>query len=116
MAKTGKSEYLEKCKKQVHYLFSKQRILVQYVRDKKNRKTGVIIAYMNTIGRPTLRLGWSKCHMKLDEFNKYSGILKAYDVSTDTKNPPNVHSMNDAIDEMINRARRYFKVESSVAQ
>ena len=83
------TEYIESCKKLFHEVLnnSKNRVLIRYTRNKKNQKTGVIVAFRDPKNNQVY-IGISKCHLSSgDKFNKYIGIGKAIESSI-----PAVHS------------------------
>ena len=94
-------------------------MLVQYVRNYQNQKIGVVVA----TSRDTI--GWSQCSYK-DEFNKKRGLdiaLGRLLKGTNSKPVPikvnvwdtggshvvKVDIVSDTIEEMRDRARRYYK-------
>ena len=85
-------------------------ILLKYVRDRFNRRTGVIVALCVN---GEIRLGWSKCNRR-DEFNKKMGIKialgRALCAGRNTREQPKIPpSYTDELKVMYTRGLRYFK-------
>ncbi len=50
-------------------------MIIQYVRNKQREKIGVIVA-IPIFGKDSFSIGWSKCNMKLDQFDWRQGQRK----------------------------------------
>lgn len=102
---------------QVSAVLNKGKYLLYYVRDRKNRKIGLVLAYKDPhVG--CIKIGWSKCNIKLDNFNKIYGLWKAIKrakpIGVFTYNVP--HSLGQVYNRMLDRAVKYFKVEFDPAK
>ena len=77
-------------------------MLVQYIKNKRGQKIGTVVALSK------YAIGWSKCNIKLDKFDKNIGIDIAK-VRAKESNilPPKV--LIPTLNHMKNRAERYFK-------
>ena len=67
-------EYTLLCNNIIDKYIKYQKMIWQYVRDRKNRKVGVVIAYRTDEGN--IMLGWSLCNKK-DKFDKTIALNKA---------------------------------------
>lgn len=84
--------------------------IVQYIRDKKNNKTGLILAFKSN---DKVHIGWSKVNTKLDIFDKEV----AFDIATGRAfknfNDTELEIPVSLVDEIRwfcwNRVTRYFK-------
>jgi len=84
--------------------------LITYVRDKQaNRLVGTVVAI------DAGEVGWSQC-CKKDQFDKKRGVQIAYGRAvkgTQAKMAMSTKElMNDAVEEMDQRSRHYFKTSS----
>lgn len=116
MRKTRK-EYVEECTKTVREMFDKKEILVSYLRNHLKQKIGCVVGWRDG---NDVAVGWSKCNLNGDRFDRFIGIKKA--MSLGAREPSDIlyldaGPVNQAILEMKQRGRRYFKLdESPVAQ
>jgi hypothetical protein len=88
--------------------------LIQYVRNKKNQRVGVVVAVKNSNPENPFTLGWSMCRVKLDKFNKSRGIFIARERASKTgtlKQMPRL--VKPVFDKMIERGYKYFKATSA---
>jgi len=83
-------------------------MLVQYLRDKKGRRTGVVVGIFLSLSNE-ISVGWSKCNMKLDKFDKGLGIRIAVGRAEKGSETPCPDSMQELMNNMYYRASRYFK-------
>jgi hypothetical protein len=90
-------------------------ILFKYIRDKKNRAVGVVVALKLN---DDIRFGYAKCHPKKEKYDKDRGFevavgraLKRDDLYFPFSNglnlPPGVKS---ELEDIYYRSRNYFKV------
>ncbi len=82
--------------------------LKQFVRNKDGTKVGIFVALRQ---EDKILIGWSKCHMRLDKFNKKVGITIATNRAYLAEKRDFVlpHSMRDNFLNFEDRAIRYFK-------
>lgn len=114
---SGRKEHAETCKAANQSVMS-NKYLLKYQRDKHGRPTGVVIAFKDLNNK--VRLGWSKCNVKLEQFDKHIGINKAIGASIPVfPAEPNLNhylkevvpnSLSKLVSEMKERAVKYFKV------
>lgn len=79
--------------------------LVQYVKDNKNKRVGVVVA----IDSETF--GWSKCKMREDEFSEERALEIAMGRAIKGSSNPVAHSVQPTMQLMVDRAERYYKEE-----
>lgn len=82
--------------------------LKYYLRDRHGRLTGLLLAFKKD---DEVCIGWSKCKMKMDRFNKKVGLYIAAQRAfkkRDHKDFPNV--VMEAMPIFLDRAKKYFKV------
>lgn len=79
-------------------------MIFEYVKNKKGVKVGVLVAV------DADNIGWSKCNIKKDKFDKNLGLRIAEGRALAGSNTlcPNAIT-NDKVVEFRNRAKRYFK-------
>lgn len=110
-------------------------MLVEYVRNNKGRRVGVVVAFENEEGDAVV--GWSKCNMVKDKFTREKAIEVAVgralrnpvfihhtdnildislfaerqiaEINGKNKNPVIIPMMREPIMNMIERADKYFK-------
>lgn len=70
----ARSAYVEKCRNENEAELN-QKYLLKYERNNKGERVGVVLAYKDAEG--VVKIGWSRCHTKLEPFNKYIGVNKA---------------------------------------
>jgi hypothetical protein len=88
--------------------------IFEYIRDNKRNKIGVLLAMYNT-NENQVCFGWSLCK-KIDEFDKYSGIVMAihrtyynnnrYHNNIDRYIPKSILKY---IPNFLNRVKKYYK-------
>lgn len=113
------TEYIKSCSNVVDTYTKNCKLIYSYVRDRKNRKVGVVIAFTNY---KTVYVGWSKCNIKLDKFNKYIGLEKAINSAEPADHIQRVngkmfgrymkkvpYSVVPFLSKMIERSKRYYK-------
>lgn len=87
-------------------------MLKQYVRGKNRKKLGLMVAYPDGDGK--VKIGFSKCHPRLDSFNKEMAHDLAIGRAERNQDIlPNVP--NSDLPELwyfVNRCRRYYKDKS----
>jgi hypothetical protein len=86
--------------------------LLRYSRDNRKRKLGVVIAFKRD---NVVQVGYSKCNVQLEEFDRDIGIAKAIQRAQPLEQylhfqVPVPNSMEMDILAMCERAARYFKV------
>lgn len=88
-----------------------QRVIIEYVRDKRRNPIGTVVAFV-TEGNE-IAVGWSRCNRKLDRFNKQTGkFIAAWNalhnhIKSDFGNLPTAYRAK--ILKVLDRAYRYFK-------
>lgn len=83
-------------------------MLIQYVRDKKGKPRGAVVADLID---GQIRTGFSLCKIKYDKFNKRTAVKIAIDrLNPNTLEVPN--SVKSVLVNILARASKYFKVES----
>lgn len=106
----ARKEYSEKCRQKNDEVL-KEKYLLKYERDKHGRPVGVVVAFKKN---GEVLVGWSRCHTKLEPFDKHIGINKALNRAVH-------HNLVDVVGEVPRpllsylldireRAERYFKV------
>ena len=91
-------------------------MLIQYVRDKNNHRVGVVVAEKPSLVDKGDGIGWSKCHSRLDKFDKKMGIKIAYGRAISGKQYKETiipHDVQQVIKKMKKRAKSYYKCEST---
>lgn len=84
--------------------------LIEYVRNRKGQLVGVVVAQKIKPDSPFYGIGWSKCHVGMDTFNKDMGLTIARVRSQEIAWEPNIPSdIKVVYDRMKNRAQKYFK-------
>lgn len=66
-------DYQLQCSMIIDHYIKDNKMIWQYVRDRKNRKVGVVVAYRTD---NNIMLGWSLCNKK-DKFDKIIALNKA---------------------------------------
>ena len=79
--------------------------LIKFIKNEKGL-CGVVLAFIKD-GR--LHIGWSKCNTDLDKFDKEIGIKHAYNRATTTDLLYTPQSVRHEVNEMVKRAKRYYK-------
>jgi hypothetical protein len=96
--------------KQFH---QQNKVLKRYVRNRKQLPVGVLVAFK----RPTdsqIVIGWSKCHMSMDTFDKHMGTYVAinrglvHPIEKDSDVPQIVRKSLETFRE---RVKKYFKLK-----
>jgi hypothetical protein len=105
---SGREQYIEQCKQENQKVLS-TRHLLKYERDKNGQPVGVVIAFKDE--NEIVKLGWSKCNVKEEQFNKNIGINKAISRArdyreVDERDAP--YKTQKEISDMIERLGRYF--------
>jgi hypothetical protein len=80
-------------------------MLIQYVKDKKGRRVGVVIGMMYK-NQPVV--GWSKCNIKKDRFDKEMGQTIACGRAIKGSRVKIPHCIIPYLAMMRNRASKYF--------
>lgn len=80
------------------------KMLVEYVRDNKNKPIGVVVATGKN------QIGWSEKHNK-DKWDKHLGLEIAIGraINGSDKTPMKKKVFRPYVEKMTNRANRYFK-------
>ncbi len=109
----NRQNYIEKCRVE-NEAELKQKYLLKYERNNKGERIGVVLAYKDN---GVVRIGWSRCHTKLEPFNKYIGVNKAIKRAKELDTVSSVcerlnapRTVLDLLEEMEARAKNYFKV------
>lgn len=108
----GRKDFITQCRRATESFFSrhKHQVLVQYKRDSKNCKVGVVVAFKDAEG--VVRIGMSKCHVQLEKFDRYIGLAKAIDNAYKGLAQNEIpNSLKTLVNIMVARATRYFKVQ-----
>lgn len=83
-------------------------MLVTYIRNKKNRVIGVVVAVYNSV-KSTYQIGWSLCK-KCDTFNKGTALTIALGRAVAGGSAtPLPQSIKGEYQTMVDRSARYFK-------
>lgn len=106
--------YVEKCRRENETELN-QKYLLKYERNNKGERVGVVLAYKDAEG--IVKIGWSRCHTKLEPFNKYIGVNKAVKRSVPVDSYTFIHERAMAprqvakmLEDMEARAKNYFRV------
>ena len=90
--------------------------IIQYVRNKKNERIGVVVAVKNDKPLQRFSIGWSKCHNTKDKFNKNVGLriarTRAVHGNPMDKMPPQI--IVPVYNKMCERGARYFQDFSAI--
>lgn len=88
---------------------------IKYYIRKKSRLLGVLAGYKDETGN--IRVGWSKCYIKLDNFDKkfgsyiaYNRALKGHHFDQFDSKVPNLIRKN--LPEFLVRLSKYYKKET----
>ena len=103
----SKKEFIGRCREANRSFLRRHKCLIEYQRNSKNQKVGVVIAFGEGSG---FRIGYSKCNVTLEKFDKQIGLAKAIQNAYTTwheNEPPN--SMRRLIKKMLARSNLYFK-------
>lgn len=114
-------QYLHKlivsqCQQEFRKTYSRGRTLIQYVRDNKGRRLGVLVAFLDGMGEP--HVGYSRCHRGHDRWNKYVGLEAAifnarplvYLLNNFTGQYNGPHSLREKVQRFVQRAGRYYQL------
>jgi len=82
--------------------------LIQYVRDRKRRRVGVMLARKVN---DELKISFSLCNMKLDKFCKKRGLLIAQARLDKPKIRHVPQSVRHSLASFIDRAERYYHIK-----
>jgi hypothetical protein len=86
--------------------------MVQYIRNKKRQRVGVMVAVEDKIEN-RIMIGFSKCNMPLDCFDKYQGrniaIGRAITWDAVHRNYKIPHSIIEPLKGFIARCKLYYK-------
>lgn len=87
--------------------------IVEYIRDKKRRKIGVVVAIKHD---NKIRIGWSKVKRTAgDVFDKDRGIDIAVNRAIKNSQSPYPFTIFDDIVHLVGRAAKYFKKDDKNA-
>ena len=106
----ARSHYVSQCKTENQTVLN-NKYLLKYERDNHGRHVGVVIAFKDSEGK--VKIGWSRCHTKLEPFDKHIGINKAirrakFYKELDERDAP--RGIKEDLVEMLGRAERYFQL------
>jgi hypothetical protein len=114
-----RKDYVSECAEKNKEFFNKykNKFLLQYVRNRKKERVGVLLAYNDG---SSVKLGWSKCNVKTEPFDREIGIQKALaenrvvnldDINEfkDLLENQLPHSLNNELNNMLDRIDRYFQ-------
>lgn len=85
--------------------------LVQYIKNKKNQRIGVLVAIPDPINH-WYRVGWSKCNMWAEPFSKDKALEIAFgraQANSDFSNMPK--SMWNNYYTFVDRCNAYYKID-----
>jgi hypothetical protein len=110
-----RNAYITECQNNFKEVQKDNKLLIHYIKDRKNRRVGVIIS-AKPEGSDHPLMGWSLCNIKRDTFNKYIGICKALDrlqhgnpmIDDETFFIPT--TIENELERFSERVERYFKV------
>lgn len=83
----------------------KEKMIKQYVKDKKGQPIGVMVAVLN---EDVVTFGWSLCH-KSDQFSKKKGTMIAENRAVSGKATYLPETLSKPMVKFIDRAGRYFE-------
>lgn len=92
-----------------------KRQLIKYVRNDKKQPIGVIVSFVENIeGEEKCYIGWSKCNVKSDSWDRDFGlkvaINRAYFYGDNPDKPYRVaQSVSKEFINMVARSKRFFK-------
>lgn len=111
LTKNGREQYIADCADEVENFLLNHNVIIKYVRDKKFKVIGVMIAAKDG---NQIHYGWSKLHTQKDRWNRKIGLKLAIDRwhrATDGASPDRMPiSFNESFEYFRDRAHRYFKV------
>jgi hypothetical protein len=110
-----RNAYITECRDKFREVQKDNKVLIHYIRNRKDQRCGVILA-AKPEGSDHPLMGWSLCNMKRDNFNKYIGIMKALDrlqhgnpmIDDGTFFIPT--TIENELERFSERVERYFKV------
>jgi hypothetical protein len=82
--------------------------VVYYIRDDKKRPIGVL--YAKKVADDRIKVGWSKCNVRCDVFDKKKGRAIAEGRALTGSNMELPRDVAKRIDAFCERAAKYFKV------
>lgn len=87
------------------------KVMVQFIRDKKRTPIGVMVAFLS---KETIRVGWSKCKMAEDYFDRIDGKNRALKRAASSGVPKKEdltipQSIQASLDIFTQRAKNYYK-------
>jgi hypothetical protein len=109
-----RTQYVEKCKKEVAELLKDNKIIISYIKNHKNQRIGVLVA-TKPLDSPTPLIGWSLCKISAEPFNKYIGLVKAIKriedgcPMVDEETPFLPNTVERVLPKFEERVKRYFK-------
>ena len=87
-----------------------QNELIQYVRNRKNQRVGVVLATTAMFeGKVQIGIGWSMAKTKMDTFDKERGLQIARGRAKEGTSTQVPRSIDPLYRQMINRAVGYWK-------
>jgi hypothetical protein len=104
----SKKDYVAVCKKENQTVLN-QKHLLKYERNKHGQPIGVVIAFKD---EGIIKLGWSKCNLSAEPFDKQIGINKAISRAVDYRQVDErdvPRGTREEVLEMIARLQRYFQ-------
>jgi hypothetical protein len=87
-------------------------MLLQFVRDKKNQRVGMVVAVPDEYGK--VGVGWSKCKTSMDKFSEEQGKMIALQRASHARSGGKFkrkmpQCVQKVYDSMTDRATRYYK-------
>jgi len=93
--------------------YPEQKVIHSYVRDRQNRRVGVLAAVTNPERPDTVFIGWSRCNRSMgDRFDPVLGTKIALDRSYRHKGACIPFTMFEDYNEFRARCEKYFRGKS----
>jgi hypothetical protein len=116
LIKNPRTQYIADCRAfNEAFIRTKGKVLIEHLRDECGHKVGVVVAFKDSDGK--VKLGWSKCHVPMDKFDKDIGLYKAWDKLQpvgEVRWLPNFPELAQLVDKVADRAKRYWRLAPSL--
>lgn len=78
MSRNSRESYIQSCKATIQNLLQQRKLYIYYLRYKDKTPYGVVVGIVNN---NDIFVGYSKCNLKDDRWNRYIGIMQAINKS-----------------------------------
>lgn len=83
--------------------------IFEYIRRRKSGKMVKAGVVLGTVDKGVIKIGWSKCNIQMDEFNKEMGLIIARNRCTTPDHVPIPDCIRRQVRRFGARAVRYYK-------